>query len=699
MLRNPKSELRLFKRPDDTTIIDTHLKNIFQLGETDYEFTIVEIGLWKKTSGHSVGYVFEKNNTTINTFFFDATGLFIIRDSKTFFSKYKKDFVYLAFKELYKSRCNYSANNSFLQIKSETAENKRKLDAANPTSTSKKRKKPENRKIQTDRYGQLEPLIPPRSPETVISRADIQAMEESLNGYIDASPPRERSDRHAVSEIIRRLNTLTPRDAIEFRNLNVTCFPSGFNPQGNIEIIKCQSLTSFPDGFSPKGNIKISHCGSLTTFPAGFNPQGNIWITNCPEIVHFPDEFKPSRDFTITFCASLTHFPIGFNPHGDIIISQCESLTGFPDGFNPSGNVEITKCTKVRSLPDGFNPQGNINLSFLALTEFPNGFDPQKDVRIYHLKKLTHLPPSFNPKGGVEIRECSLLKRLPTGFEPQGNITILDCPNLPELAAVQIPNLYSEEGGVSETHLGELIAKFHGEGYSPGPLIQYAMTTPEPWSRMALFLTRLLNQISSSHVSYVEKVKRTVQRLIGALEHEYSHTHPDQSPLIASVLTVAATQIDRVRVGDIMMQRILHSTGNRTQNTSQSLETIERTIQFVEKIDSGEIVFDRTDNTFKLLTFTRSTTENRPVLRASLGSDVVDLPMDTPRRDRVTIAISKFNEPSPGRFNKLSITGRMENMILFLIHEQIPEVYIIDEDHLLVGRPTWPYEAALSYLR
>jgi hypothetical protein len=82
-----------------------------------------------------------------------------------------------------------------------------------------------------------------------------------LHDYIENSPPAESADRITIANIIRNTGGLTsPRDFVFANLLEVTCFPEGFNPQGDVDVSDCPSFTGFPEGFNPQGNIGVVDC-------------------------------------------------------------------------------------------------------------------------------------------------------------------------------------------------------------------------------------------------------------------------------------------------------------------------------------------------------------------------------------------------------------------------------------------------------
>ncbi len=209
---------------------------------------------------------------------------------------------------------------------------------------------------------------------------------------------------------------------------NIKRLPDGFNPK-HLELRNLKNLTSVPVGCNPTEWFIIFECNKLSEFSTEFNPQGNVDITRCNAVTGFPDGFNP-RCIMISECALLKKFPAGFNPGGNVHISECNALTELPEGFNPGGEVYIAECAALTKLPEGFNPQGgSVHLKNLRIKKLPNKFNPKHNVTLSSLQ-ITELPNDFCPEGNVKIEYCNKLKSLPDSIynmKSNQTVTIKDC--------------------------------------------------------------------------------------------------------------------------------------------------------------------------------------------------------------------------------------------------------------------------------
>ena len=481
-------------------------------------------------------------------------------------------------------------------------------------------------------------------------------MEGVLNDYI-ANSPAESADRITIADIIRRAGGLTsPRDFVFANLLSVTCFPEGFNPQGHVEVWRCPSFTVFPEGFNPKGNVHIRRCSSFTVFPEGFNPQGEVTVCDCPSFTVFPEGFNPQGNVNVWICPSFMGFSEGFNPQGHVEVSDCLSFTGFLEGFNPQGNVTINDCPSFTRIPDSF-----FRMPRSARVDLRNTGLTASGVHTINERQNTH---GYNgPRFDLSIRDH-----------------------------------YQSDVAISAADLGRLLQGF---GYRPenSALIRYAMTQTaygSHWTDLAKFLTRLLNETPRPDGNIPSELKVRICSIVTGITKEYEQQAGDLSAcsLTNAVLAAASssleTCIDKVKVGYVLMQlhhRMATTEGPAQALVRQSLDRVERTIDFVEKVNSLSLVYDQKSEQFEVLHLVPGD-ENEGEMtvdyRATVGTTRLNLPglsLEIPELDIRSMAIATLNTEEANRYRVFRIGDEVED-ILSLIYQQRMDVHQIEIRHV-----------------
>lgn len=435
-------------------------------------------------------------------------------------------------------------------------------------------------------------------------------MERVLHDYIANSPAVEKSDRARVANIIIESGSLTPQTPIVLGHLQrVTCFPEGFNPQGNVKIFKCPSFTGFPEEFNPQGNVIVEDCSVFTGFPEGFNARGNVTVNDCPAFTRIPESF-----------------------------------------FSMPSTSRVDLCNT------------GLNASTV------------------HMINERQNEPGYNgPRFILSIRDQ-----------------------------------YQSEVARSAADLGVLLQGF-GYRSDDNGLIRYAMAQTEvgsPWTDLATFLTRLLNETPRPDGEIPDVLKATVRDIVLDMTLEYAHHKDDLSAcsLINGVLAAASsgigTCIDKVKVGYVLMQlhhRIATTEGEAQVLARQSLDRVTRTIEFVEKVNDLSVVYDQKSGHFEALHIAPvNVGETTADYSATVGATHVDmrgLSLEMSERDIRGVAIATLNTEPDASYRVFRIGDEVED-ILSLIYQQGIDVHQIEIRYVgcVTLREDIVVAAALGYI-
>jgi hypothetical protein len=307
-----------------------------------------------------------------------------------------------------------------------------------------------------------------------------------------------------------------------------------------------------------------------------------------------------------------------------------------------------------------------------------------------------------------------------TGLTASGVHTINERQNTPGYNGprfeLSIRDHYQSEVAISAADLGRLLQDF---GYRPenGPLRRYAMTQTNDgslWTSLAKFLTRLLNETPRPDGNIPSELTVRICSLVTGMTTEYEEHGGDLSDcsLTNAVLAAASssleTCIDKVKVGYVLMQlhhRMATTAGEDQVLVQQSLDRVNRTMDFVEKVNSFSLVYDQSLECFDVLHLvTGDANEGEMTVDYSVtvGATRLNLPgvsLAISERDLRSVAIATLNTEHANRYRVFRIGDEVED-ILSLIYQQRMDVHQIEIFHVgcVTLKDPGIVAAALAYI-
>ena len=158
--------------------------------------------------------------------------------------------------------------------------------------------------------------------------------------------------QNTTSDVTPTSATDSPKPPVSFSPPSATSIPPEFidylNEDGitDAEVAdreKVVRLIQTGGGLTSDQNFKFNNLNNLTRFPEGFNPRGDVFIEACKKLTTLP-KFTQAKNVHLNLCEAFTDLPEWFNLTGTLKLSLCTTFTKFSEGFNPPGTVTMMNC-------------------------------------------------------------------------------------------------------------------------------------------------------------------------------------------------------------------------------------------------------------------------------------------------------------------------------------------------------------------